>query len=123
MLAARDVFHEARGLGGVELFETQGVELFEVGAGVVCGFEDLASQSREHERKTAASEDAQDFCAQHDRAVQVLGELRTVEHDERTATPGGEAWRRAERRADGRVRLECVAARRDRSGRGLCLRY
>src|SRR5215211_5565846 len=49
-------------------------------------FEDLATQSRENEGKTAASEDTQDFRAQHHRAIQVLSELRAVEHHECPAT-------------------------------------
>src|SRR5262245_30815372 len=63
-------------------------------------FEDLAAQTGEHEGKTAASEDTQDFCSQHDRAIQILSELRAVEHHKRPATTWWNALRRAETEAD-----------------------
>ena len=48
LLAPRDMFHEFRCFGGVELFETQHVEQFEIALCVMRGFEDLAAQSGEH---------------------------------------------------------------------------
>src|SRR5689334_8265264 len=78
--ASGHVFDETCGFGSVELFETKCVEQFEVTLRVVRCFEDLSTESGEHEGKTATSEDAQDFRPQHYCTVQVLGELGTVEH-------------------------------------------
>src|ERR1051325_10957708 len=47
VLASRYVFYQTCGFGRVELFETKGVEQFEVTLRVVCGFEDLPPQSGE----------------------------------------------------------------------------
>ncbi len=49
LLAACDVFDQFRGFGGVELFQTQGVEQFEVKLCIMRSFQDLATQPRQNE--------------------------------------------------------------------------
>src|SRR5262249_39495333 len=100
MLAPGDVFDESRGFGGIELFETQCIEQFEFTLRIVRGFENLTPQSGEYKGKTATTKDTQDFRAQHNRAIQVLSELRAVEHHEGTAATGRNTLRRAEAKAD-----------------------
>src|ERR1044072_903651 len=48
LLASGNVFDEFRCFRGIELFETQQVEQFEIAVRIVCGFEDLAAQSGEN---------------------------------------------------------------------------
>ena len=69
---------------GVELFETQHVEKFEVALRVVRGFKNLTSQARENKGKLPATEHTQDFRSEHYGAVEILGELCAIEHDEWT---------------------------------------
>ena len=75
------------------------VEQLEVALCIMRGFEDLAAQTRKHKRKTATCEDSQYFRSQHYCAVQILSELRAVEHHEGAATSGGNSLRRAETEA------------------------
>src|SRR6185503_1790742 len=96
VLTARDVLDEQRSLCGVELFQAQDVEQFEIAFCFVCRCKDLPAQTCENETETTASEHAQHFCAEDDDAVEVFSELRAVEHDQRTPASRRYSLRRAE---------------------------
>src|SRR6185369_855205 len=82
LLAARDVFDESRRVSGIELPQPKRVEKFKIGFGVMRGCENLTTQPREHKRETAASEHLQDFFSENYHAIQILSELRSVDHYE-----------------------------------------
>src|SRR5215216_4460605 len=107
LLSARDVFHQFCCFGWSELLETKDVEALEITLRIVSGFKDLTAQTRQHKRKRATCKDAQYLGPQYDYAVQILGELRAVEHHEGAATHGGNSLRCA--KAESHERFVVVA--------------